>query len=898
LAADLAAVTAAAPEPFRADLAGCDREPIHIPGAVQPHGALLVLREPDLSVLQASENTGALFGVPVGEVLGKPVDAVVGAEGAAALRDALAGDDLAAVNPLRMVTGGRAWDGIVHRTEAGAVLELEPAEAADPRSVGGLYGRVRQALAAVQGAATLAALCDAMAVEVRRLTGLGRVTVYRFDADWHGEVVAEARDPAMDSFLGLHFPASDIPAQARELYRRNWLRLIADVGYVPARIVPALSPVTGAPLDLSGAALRSVSPVHLEYLRNMGVGASMSVSLLQRGELWGLVACHHPEPRYVPYEVRTACELLGQAFSVQLGSVAEIEDRAYELRVASVGARLLDRTAADADWVRALTQGSPGLPELADAGGAAVWSGGAAVRVGATPDDAQIAALVEWLAVRDADVFHTDHLAAELPAAAEYASVAAGVLAVPVSRATGDFLLWFRPEAVRTVEWAGNPEKPVRPASPQGESGDAHPPTRSADTGSSGDATTSTVPAQSGSAPADAGDTNGRSGDALPSISRTDDARLSLETSSDPRGTAAESADAGQASGASGDAHLLTGAVHPGSESADAARSHGGLDDAGRGGASGDAKAAADAHLPIDPAVADAAGRTMVLHPRQSFAAWRETVRGRSLPWKPAEVRAAAELRGRIVDVVLRNADQLATVNAELQRSNEELDAFTYIASHDLKEPLRGIHSFSRMLMEDRGEALAPEGREQVETLLRLSARMHAMLDSLLLYSRAGKLELRRTDVDLHELVAEVLDTLASRLAEKGTDVRVPRRLPTVRCDPVRAGSVFQNLISNAIKYNDAGSPWVEVGYAEQGPGRPDVLYVRDNGIGIDPKHWDAVFRIFKRLHGRDKFGGGAGAGLTIARRLVERHGGRIWLESAPGEGTTFFFTLQADPCS
>ncbi|HEU4454810.1 MAG TPA: ATP-binding protein [Longimicrobium sp.] len=757
---------------FRVDLTNCDREPIHVPGAVQPHGALLVLRAGDLAVLQASENTGALFGVPAERLLGAPVSLLLGDGEAARLREVLERPDPAAANPLRFSVdserGAAAWDGIVHVTGGGVVLELEPGAGSDPRSVTALYAQVRQALARLQSAGTLAELSVAIAEETRRITGLDRVMVYRFDPDWNGEVVAEARAEEIEGFMGMRFPASDIPAQARELYRRNWLRLIADSAYRPARIVPTLNPETGKPLDLSGSTLRSVSPIHLEYLRNMEVGASMSVSLLRGGELWGLVACHHATPRYVSYDVRTACEFLGQAFSVQLGAIAEIDDRAYELRVSSLGAQLLDRTAADEDdWVRALTEGTPSLADLAAAPGAAVVTSGSCTTVGETPSAEEILALTAWLSARDADLFHTEHLSRDFPAAESYAGVASGLLAAAVSRGRGDYLLWFRPEVVRTVEWAGNPEKPVRAA--------AAPP------------------------------------------------------------------------------------------------------------------AGAERHADEVP----------TLSPRTSFAAWRETVRGRSAPWHPAEVRGAAELRGRIVEIVLRRADQLARLNAELTRSNDELDAFAYIVSHDLKEPLRGIHNFSRMLREDHGPALGDEGREEVETLLRLSARMDGMLDSLLFYSRAGKLELRLVETDLQALLDEVLDTLRTRLKESGTEIRVPRPLPTVRCDPVRAGSVLQNLISNAVKYNDKPEKWIEIGWREpEVEGGPAVLYVRDNGIGIPERHWDSIFRIFKRLHGRDRFGGGSGAGLTIARKLVERHGGRIWLESAPGEGSTFFFTLEPDPWS
>jgi PAS domain S-box-containing protein len=236
-------------------------------------------------------------------------------------------------------------------------------------------------------------------------------------------------------------------------------------------------------------------------------------------------------------------------------------------------------------------------------------------------------------------------------------------------------------------------------------------------------------------------------------------------------------------------------------------------------------------------------------------------------------------------------AQELKAMNAELARSNQELDDFAYIASHDLKEPLRGIHNYSKFLLDDYGPKFEADGRDKLATLGRLAQRMETLIDSLLQFSRVGRLELASRETDLNELVRSTLEPLQITLREEEVEVRVPRPLPTVRCDRVRLGEVFHNLITNAIKYNDKPQKWVEVGTRGVEGGRP-VLYVRDNGIGIPAKHHDAVFRIFKRLHGRDKYGGGTGAGLTIVKKIVERHGGRIWVESTPGEGTTFFFTL------
>jgi len=285
------------------------------------------------------------------------------------------------------------------------------------------------------------------------------------------------------------------------------------------------------------------------------------------------------------------------------------------------------------------------------------------------------------------------------------------------------------------------------------------------------------------------------------------------------------------------------------------------------------------------------------LTPRKSFALWIEEVKGKSAPWKDCEIDAARALRRSILEIVGRKAEELSKLNAELERSNVELDSFAYTTSHDLKEPLRGIHNYSHMLIESYGEQLDGEGQQKLQTLMRLTQRMESLIESLLYYSKVGRAELMRTEVNLNNLVSETLEMMQLRLQESNAQVHINGTLPNVHADAVMLREVFENLIGNAVKYNDKGSRKVEVGHlaATEGAASAPIFYVRDNGIGIEARHHNDIFHIFRRLHGREQYGGGVGAGMTITKKIVERHGGRIWVESTPGAGTTFYFTLQRE---
>ncbi len=445
-------------------LANCDQEPIHIPGSIQTHGVLLALEEPALVVRMASVNTAERLGVPHEELLGQSLSAVLNAESAALVADVCQRATLRDHNPLKLTAArdGRVFDGILHRSGGLLLVELEPATSSDDLSFGQFYRRVRKSVARLRETQRVLDLAALAAEEVRSLTGFDRVMVYRFAADASGEVIAEAKRDSLESYLGLHYPASDIPAQARRLYTINWLRLIADLGYKPVPIQPTLNPLEGEPLDLSHSVLRSVSPIHVEYLTNMGVRASMSISLVVDQQLWGLVACHHYSPYFVPYEARAASEFLGEALSWQIAARERADNFEHKAASQRVLARLVERMSASAYPTLDLSGADSPLPALVSAGSAVVHCGGKLATTGPVPSEKQLRAFVAWLpTVADDQLFHTESLKLDYPDAPELSEVA-GVLVVPISTEEQHFLMWFRPEVERTINWGGNPEKSVQ----------------------------------------------------------------------------------------------------------------------------------------------------------------------------------------------------------------------------------------------------------------------------------------------------------------------------------------------------------------------------------------------------------------------------------------------------
>ncbi|WP_144108359.1 ATP-binding protein [Paraburkholderia sp. BCC1886] len=445
----------------------CAREPIHIPGGIQPHGFLISIGD-DGAILQVSANIATLTGAPADATLGQPLAVLLGEAWAARVLRALSQhreegiplylgslDELRGHDREHDSPRATPFAVTVHRYKGATIVELEPAR--DTHDVfASMYPLVRTFINRLEEAASVEDLAQIVADEVQRITGFGRTMVYSFDATGSGHVLAEHVEPGYASYAGQRFPGSDIPMQARALYVRNRIRLIADADYQAAPLVPPLHPSTQKPTDLTFASLRSISPVHVQYMKNMGTLASMSMSIVVRGKLWGLISCHHDSARVPPFEVRTACEHIAQILSLQIEAKEDYAQAQYRLELRHTLARLLAAMANTESFTDALANDPKDLLGLTASDGAAIVFDGRVLLVGHTPPEAEVTKLVEWLDTKVDDTFATDSLAVDcpvLPAHPDYA----GLLAVSISKLFRNYVLWFRSEVVQTIKWAGDP---------------------------------------------------------------------------------------------------------------------------------------------------------------------------------------------------------------------------------------------------------------------------------------------------------------------------------------------------------------------------------------------------------------------------------------------------------
>ena len=731
------------------DLSNCDREPIHIPGKIQSHGFLISINQ-DLKITYCSENISAFAPVTAASLLGTPVYFMETAilnkmDGfiSKLLNIAKTKDGFRPLNPYPIYINGKDYNLIICDSADQYLLEFEPSNSDLKLDIQLVIGST---LSEIMSAADLSHLLNNAALQIQTIIGYDRVMVYKFHQDGHGEVVAEAKTEQLSTWLGLHYPASDIPQQARELYKLNLVRQIADVATTPSTIL-TYPELNEKPLDLTQSSLRAVSPVHIQYLKNMGVASSFSVSLIHHGELWGLIACHNYTPRFIHYKQREAAKLIGQVLSSSLSFRQQEEDQHKNNRLKTAVDDLSRHLLRYNNIEDALFNHEVTLLHAVEAEGAVLAYDGQFHHAGKTPDDSFVNVIVNWLHENMQEgIYATNSLAEECPAAIAHQKTASGILVCRLSRELKEYIIWFRPEVASIVTWAGNPDKPVEIG--------------------------------------------------LNGISQ--------------------------------------------------------------------------------------------ISPRKSFETWKQEIQHTSAPWKNEDFRSALQLKEEVAFAITRKATEIRILNDKLKEAYDELDAFSYTISHDLKNPLTAIKSYSQLLQ--RSSQLAPKERKMLDGIVTGAGRMQSMIEEVLHYSKAGQIKAKPRLVDMALLLEDLKEQLMVANEHRPLNINIGST-PSIYGDETMIQQVFSNLIGNAIKYSTkTTSPVVDISGEHL---ENQVRYrVTDNGIGIKLNDIEKIFDLFTRSDDVDEYEG-TGVGLAIVKKIMEKHKGRIWVESELGIGSTFHVAFQ-----
>lgn len=451
----------------------CAEEPIHLLGQIQAYGAVLSLDD-NLNILQRSDNALDFFRLNGTEVLGKPLSFLLGENNVRRLSALIT----APMFGRNQTLGGQSVElslwvestpepshviAHLHRSDDVIVAEFAHSSEIRLRDVQDrLIQPLYKGLKALDRLENFSDYIQTVVEQIRKITGYDRVLMYRFDNHWDGEVIAESHVDDLETLLGQRFPASDIPAQARKLYAKNPFRLLADTELEPCSITPVCNPLTSKPLDLSFAVLRSFSPVHIQYLRNMGARASMSISVLQNGRLYGLIACHHRQAKYLDFQIRSVADFVCTQVANKLSELENQERRAFQAQSRKIVFSISNHTLAIAEPIKPLPHLlERELLDMMQSNGMLICSNKHTLRLGDLVPEPLLTALLRHLKAKPiAEVYYSECLSAEIPDFADYSHIASGMLVAPLTKDMAEFVAWFRPEEVATIRWAGQPKVP------------------------------------------------------------------------------------------------------------------------------------------------------------------------------------------------------------------------------------------------------------------------------------------------------------------------------------------------------------------------------------------------------------------------------------------------------
>ncbi|MGB5942652.1 MAG: ATP-binding protein [Leeuwenhoekiella sp.] len=439
--------------PDDVNLTNCDKEPIHLIGKTQGFGALLAVKLGEDKLSYHSTNTSALLNASEENLLDHHLADILG-EGVSARITKFKAIDEPVV--FQEQVQGKEFIFVLHDCGNYRIIEIEPLE--ENVDALGYQMQLSSIFSSFSETKTEQELCHSAVKLIKNFLGYDRVMIYRFDEEYNGEVVAESAEPDLEPFLGLRYPATDIPKQARKLFLTKGVRIITAVEEIPNAIYGNAAADT---LDLTDSELRASSPIHIEYLKNMGVGASLTAAIKNGNKLWGLIACHHNTPKKVNYYKRMSCKFLTQVFSTQLLQLQNSERLEQSQKAGKIQAQLIAQASENWDVVEGLMRKPVTMLDLFKASGAAIHLDGKISILGKVPPENEIMDLLKWVAtnMRATESFITKNLSKEYPGGQDIKSVASGVMLLWLNREMHDALIWFKPEEREEVTWAGNPDK-------------------------------------------------------------------------------------------------------------------------------------------------------------------------------------------------------------------------------------------------------------------------------------------------------------------------------------------------------------------------------------------------------------------------------------------------------
>lgn len=450
------------------DAGFCGRLPIHQTNSIQPHGVLLLLNRSLTTVIQVSENVQDLLNKTEKEVYGTPAQSILTKDSLARIAET-GQEQLPEKLPVELsfIIDGTPTPVfcLLHTVEEGFILEAELKKffPAAPQKFIDIYQRIRQVMQHINQCNSIDDVCRTASVALKKWTGFDKIMVYRFDENWNGTVLAEEAEPGMENYLGLTFPASDIPRQARDMYLKNPYRLIPNREYQPVKLYPLLNPVSNGFTNLLNADLRSVATVHLEYLNNMQVMASMSVRIIYHEQLWGLIACHHRNAKYMSFEECSVVEMISNILSQKITALQNAEGVVLRHRLTQQFAAIVEKMVTKNSLVDAFCENAALLKDFLNADGIALTWEGHIETEGNTPHTGDIETLVVWLKQKARQhIFHQHQLPLVFEESRSFSDRASGIIALPIQPDKGIYLIAFRPELVTTISWGGNPNEAVQ----------------------------------------------------------------------------------------------------------------------------------------------------------------------------------------------------------------------------------------------------------------------------------------------------------------------------------------------------------------------------------------------------------------------------------------------------